>query len=210
MSGFELIDRIATDPRLEAMPIVVYTGRDLTREETDGLARQTDAIILKHASSMDQLLDQTTLFLHRNEVTMTPSHRQMLQRARDTDPVLAGKTVLVVDDDVRNIFAVTGILERHKMSVLFAEDGRRGIEVLEQSPEVQLVLMDVMMPEMDGYEAMRRIRSNGRYATLPIVALTAKAMKDDRQRCIEAGASDYITKPVDAEKLLSVLRVWLY
>ncbi len=210
MSGFELIDRIVSDPRLEAMPMVVYTGRDLTREETDGLARQTDAIILKHASSMDQLLDQTTLFLHRNEVTMTPSHRQMLQRARDTDPVLAGKTVLVVDDDVRNIFAVTGILERHKMSVLFAEDGRRGIEVLEQSPEVQLVLMDVMMPEMDGYEAMRAIREIPRYQTLPVIALTAKAMKDDRAKCIAAGASDYLAKPVEPDKLLSLLRVWLY
>jgi CheY-like chemotaxis protein/HAMP domain-containing protein len=210
MSGFELIDRIEADPRYETLPIIIYTGRDLSDEETDGLARRTSAIILKNVGSMQHLLDQTALFLHRNEATLSAPRRQMLKKVRESDPVFAGKTVLVVDDDVRNIFAVTSVLERHKMTVLFAENGRKGIEVLEKNPTVQLVLMDVMMPEMDGYEATRAIRSIARYETLPIVALTAKAMKDDRARCIESGASDYITKPVDAEQLLSVLRVWLY
>ena len=210
MSGFELIDRIEADPRLAALPIIVYTGRDLTREESEGLARRTEAIILKSVSSVEQLLDQTSLFLHRDEAKLSAPKRLMLKKVRESDPVFAGKTVLVVDDDVRNIFAVSSILERHKMTVLFAENGRRGIEVLEQSPAVQLVLMDIMMPEMDGYEATRAIRAMPRYSTLPIVALIAKAMKDDRARCLEAGASDYVTKPVDVERLLSVLRVWLY
>ncbi len=134
----------------------------------------------------------------------------MLKVVRDEDPVFVGKTVLVIDDDVRNIFAVTSVLERQKMTVLFAENGRKGIEVLKANPEIQLVLMDVMMPEMDGYEATQAIREIPRYADLPIIALTAKAMKDDRARCIEAGASDYMTKPVMADQLLSLLRVWLY
>jgi CheY-like chemotaxis protein/signal transduction histidine kinase/methyl-accepting chemotaxis protein len=210
MSGFELLDRVKADPRLGALPVIVYTGRDLSPEETAGLALRAHAVILKSVGSMEQLLDQTALFLHRNEAKLSAAKRQMLKKAREPDPVFAGKTVLVVDDDVRNIFAVTSVLERHDMTVLFAENGLRGIEELERNPGVQLVLMDVMMPEMDGYEAMRLIRAKPRYATLPIVALTAKAMKDDRQQCIAAGASDYVTKPVDAEKLLSVLRVWLY
>ena len=210
MTGFELIDRIEADPRLEALPIVVYTGRDLTRDETDGLARRTDAIILKSVRSMEHLLDQTALFLHRDEAKLPAPKRQMLKKVRESDPVFAGKTVLVVDDDVRNIFAVTSVLERHKMIVLFAENGRLGLDALAQNPAVQLVLMDVMMPEMDGYEAMRHIRANPRYAALPVIALTAKAMKDDRARCIAAGASDYLTKPFLPDQLLSVLRVWLY
>jgi len=210
MSGFDLIDRIEQDPRLEALPIIVYTGRELTREETSGLQRRTSAVILKSVDSMQSLLDQTALFLHRDEAKLSAPRRQMLKKVRESDPVFAGKTVLVIDDDVRNIFAVTSVLERHKMTVLFADNGRKGLEVLEQSPAVQMVLMDIMMPEMDGYEATRAIRAIPRYATLPIIALTAKAMKDDRAKCIEVGASDYITKPVDADQLLSVLRVWLY
>ena len=210
MSGFDLLDRIEADARFEALPIIVYTRRELTRDEEAGLARRTNAIILKNVDSMQSLLDQTALFLHRDETKLSAPRRQMLKRVRESDPVFAGKTVLVVDDDVRNIFAVTSVLERHKMTVLFAENGRKGVEMLEKNPAVQLVLMDVMMPEMDGYEATRAIRNIPRYASLPIVALTAKAMKDDRTRCIEAGASDYITKPVEAELLLSVLRVWLY
>ncbi|MEO7331458.1 MAG: response regulator [Minicystis sp.] len=210
MSGIDLLDRIERDSRLGAPPIIVYTGRDLTREEAVGLARRTDAVILKSVGSLEQLLDQTALFLHRNEANLTVAKRQMLKKVRESDPALAGKTVLMVDDDVRNIFAVTSVLERHHMKVVFAENGRKGIEELERNPGIQLVLMDAMMPEMDGYEAMRVIRSMPRYATLPIIALTAKAMKDDRQRCLTAGASDYIAKPVDTEKLLSILRVWLH
>ena len=210
MTGFELLDRIEADPRFQALPIIVYTGRELTREETAGLARRTKALILKNVDSLQNLLDQTALFLHRDESKLSAPRRQMLKRVRESDPVFAGKTVLVVDDDVRNIFAVTSVLERHKMTVLYADNGRKGVEVLEQNPAVQLVLMDIMMPEMDGYEATRAIRAMAKYASLPIIALTAKAMKDDRAKCIEAGASDYLTKPVEAEQLLSVLRVWLY
>ena len=210
MTGFKLLDRIEADPRFQALPIIVYTGRELTREETAGLARRTKAIILKNVDSLQNLLDQTALFLHRDESKLSAPRRQMLKRVRESDPVFAGKTVLVVDDDVRNIFAVTSVLERHKMTVLYADNGRKGVEVLEQNPAVQLVLMDIMMPEMDGYEATRAIRAMAKYASLPIIALTAKAMKDDRAKCIEAGASDYLTKPVEAEQLLSVLRVWLY
>jgi CheY-like chemotaxis protein len=210
MSGFDLLDRIEADPRLEPVPIIVYTGRELTAHETGELARRTDAIIVKDVHSMEQLLDQTALFLHRNEASLSAPKQQMLRRLRDSDPVLEGKTVLVIDDDVRNIFAITSVLERHKMAVLFAENGRKGLEVLAQNPAVQLVLMDVMMPEMDGYEATRAIRSIEKHASLPIIALTAKAMKDDRAQCIAAGASDYLTKPVESEQLLSVLRVWLY
>jgi CheY-like chemotaxis protein len=134
----------------------------------------------------------------------------MLEKARERDPLLLGRSVLVVDDDVRNIFALTTVLERHGMNVAFAEGGREGIELLRQKREIDLVLMDVMMPEMDGYQAMREIRAALEWSELPIIALTAKAMKGDRQKCIDAGASDYITKPVDTEKLLSLMRVWLH
>ncbi len=210
MSGFGLIDRMQAEPRLRRVPIIVYTGRDLTRQETVALSERADAIIVKNVITMEHLLEQMTLFLHRNETTLSPPTRQMLKRVRDTDPVFAGKTVLVVDDDIRNIFAVTAVLEGQGMRVLFAENGRKGVEALKANPGVQLVLMDLMMPEMDGYEATREIRSISQYATIPIVVLTAKAMKDERGKCIAVGASDYIAKPVDADKLLSVLRVWMY
>jgi len=210
MSGFEVIDHVESDQRLEGLPIIVYTGRELTRAQTEGLADRTEAILLKGVHSMEHLLDQTALFLHRNEAMLPAPKRQMLKSVRESDPVFAGKTVLVIDDDVRNIFAVTSVLERHRIHVLYAENGRKGLELLAHSPNVQLVLMDVMMPTMDGYEATREIRSHAIHAALPIVALTAKAMKDDRAKCIAAGASDYIAKPVAAEHLLSVLRVWMY
>jgi CheY-like chemotaxis protein len=158
---------------------------------------------------MEQLLDETALFLHRVEANLPESKRRMLKQVHQSDPVFAGKRVLVVDDDVRNIFAITSVLERHKMVVVYAENGRKGIDILrEAKPDV--VLMDVMMPEMDGYETMREIRKIPEFSALPIIALTAKAMKGDREKCIEAGASDYITKPVETEQLLSLLRVWLY
>lgn len=209
VSGFELLDQIEADPRFENMPIIIYTGRELTTAESANLAQRAEAVIVKRVRSMDHLLDQTALFLHRNEILLAPSKRQMLKNVRDMNPVFAGKTVLVVDDDVRNIFAVTSVLERHKINVLFAENGKKGIEMLDQNPGVQLILMDVMMPELDGYDATRAIRRNPKHAVLPIVSLTAKAMKDDRAKCIAAGASDYMAKPIEAEQLLSVLRVWL-
>ena len=210
MTGFDLINMIKSDEKLRELPIIVYTGKELSQEEETRLKRVTDAIIVKSVRSMEHLLDETALFLHRVEANLPQSKQQMLKQVHHADPVFSGKKVLIVDDDVRNIFAITSVLERYKMVVIYAENGRRGIEVLHQNPDVNVVLMDVMMPEMDGYETTREIRKEARFANLPIIALTAKAMKGDREKCLEAGASDYVTKPVEPEQLVSLLRVWLY
>ena len=210
MTGLEFIDQVKADEALREIPIIVYTGRELTQEQETELKRVTDAIIVKSVSSPEHLLDETALFLHRIEANLPESKRRMLQQVHQADPVFVGKRVLVVDDDVRNIFAITSVLERQGMVVTFAENGRKGIDSLKAAPGVDVVLMDVMMPEMDGYETTREIRKDPRFAALPIIALTAKAMKGDREKCIAAGASDYITKPVDPDSLLSLLRIWLY
>ena len=159
---------------------------------------------------MERLLDETALFLHRVESNMPERKQRVLRRLAKSDPQLADRNVLVVDDDLRNIFALTSLLEGHKMNVLYAENGRRALQKLEENPSIDIVLMDIMMPEMDGYETMREIRKDPRFRTLPILALTAKAMKGDREKCLQAGASDYIAKPVNTDQLLSLLRVWLY
>jgi CheY-like chemotaxis protein len=159
---------------------------------------------------MERLLDETALFLHRVEADLPEPKRRILEHLHQTDSMLAGKRVLVVDDDVRNIFAITSVLERQGMHVLYAENGRDGIAMLKQTPDIDVVLMDIMMPEMDGYEAMAEIRMTAEFKSLPIIALTAKAMKGDREKAIDAGASDYITKPVDIQQLVSLLRIWLY
>ncbi|HZF51757.1 MAG TPA: response regulator, partial [Polyangiaceae bacterium] len=210
MPGLTLIETIKKDLGLDNLPIVVYTGRDLTPEEEIELKRGTEAIIVKSVRSMEHLLDETALFLHRVEANLPQQKRQMLTQAQQTDPIFVGKKVLVIDDDIRNIFAITSVLERHKMDVSYAENGRKGIELLKSTPGIDAVLMDVMMPEMDGYETTREIRGMPKFANLPIIALTAKAMKGDREKCIEAGASEYIPKPVDPDQLMSLLRVWLY
>ncbi|HET8796159.1 MAG TPA: response regulator, partial [Thermoanaerobaculia bacterium] len=210
MSGFDFINRLKNDLEITDVPIVVYTGRELSRKEEADLKRMADAIIVKDVRSPDRLLDETALFLHRVEENLPESKRKMLEQLHESDPVLAGKKALIVDDDMRNIYALTSLLERHKMKVLYAESGAEGIEMLQRNPDIDVVLMDVMMPEMDGYEAMRRIRGMDEYRNLPMIALTAKAMKGDREKCMEAGASDYITKPIDAQQLVSLLRVWLY
>jgi CheY-like chemotaxis protein len=210
MTGFEFINRMKNDLGVTDVPVVVYTGRELSRKEENELKRIADAIIVKDVRSPDRLLDETALFLHRVEENLPEQKRKMLEQLHESDPVLAGKKALIVDDDMRNIYALTSLLERHKMKVLYAESGAEGIDLLEQTPDIDVVLMDVMMPEMDGYEAMRRIRGMDEYKNLPMVALTAKAMKGDREKCMEAGASDYITKPIDAQQLVSLLRVWLY
>jgi CheY-like chemotaxis protein len=210
MSGFQFINRMKTELQIDDIPIVVYTGRDLSRKEENELKRMADAIIVKDVRSPDRLLDETALFLHRVEENLPEQKRKMLEQLHESDPVLAGKKALIVDDDMRNIYALTSLLERHKMKVVYAESGAEGIKVLRETPDVDVVLMDVMMPEMDGYEAMRRIRAVEEYRNLPMIALTAKAMKGDREKCMEAGASDYITKPIDAQQLVSLLRVWLY
>ncbi|MCW2926157.1 MAG: multi-sensor hybrid histidine kinase, partial [Thermoleophilia bacterium] len=206
--GYELLERIRTDETLRDLPIIVYTGRELTREEDRKLRELSASIIVKDARSPERLLDETALFLHRVEARMPMEKRRMLEQLHASDDVFADKRVLVVDDDVRNVFALTSLLEGHGMQVGYAENGRAGIEAMERDT-YDLVIMDVMMPEMDGYEATQAIRAREEWHGIPIIALTAKAMKGDRERSIASGASDYITKPVDTEQLLSLMRVWL-
>jgi HAMP domain-containing protein/CheY-like chemotaxis protein/signal transduction histidine kinase len=208
MNGFDLMERIKTE--IGNVPIIIYTGKDLSQKEETELRRLAETIIVKDVRSLERLLDETALFLHRVEENLPEPKRQMLELLRKKDPVLAGKKTLIIDDDMRNIFALTSLLERYDMQVLYAENGKDGIEMLKTVPGVDVALVDIMMPEMDGYEAMRQIRAMGEFRQLPLIALTAKAMKGDREKCIEAGASDYITKPADSEQLLSLLRVWLF
>ncbi|BAZ53993.1 multi-sensor hybrid histidine kinase [Nostoc sp. NIES-4103] len=210
MSGLELIEQIKQKPNLLKLPIIVYTGKVLTRQEETQLRRLAETIIIKNVRSPERLLDETALFLHRVQANLPQPKRQILEQLHQSDPILAHKKILIVDDDLRNIFALTSFLEGYQMQVLFAENGKAGIEVLQANPDTNIVLMDVMMPEMDGYQTTRAIRQQQEFRSLPIIALTAKAMPGDREKCIEAGASDYITKPVDTEQLLSLLRVWLY
>jgi CheY-like chemotaxis protein len=209
-SGFGLLEQVKGDPRWQDMPVIVYTGRELTRREETRLKKYAETIIVKDVRSPERLLDETALFLHRVESGLPSEKRRMIEQLHSADAVFEGKRILVVDDDVRNVFALTSAFEGRGMEVLFAENGREGLEVLDQHPDVDLVLMDIMMPEMDGYEAMRGIRQRDELARLPVIALTAKAMKGDRELSIAAGASDYITKPVDIDQLLSLMRVWLY
>ncbi|MBC1295201.1 response regulator, partial [Nostoc sp. UCD122] len=210
MTGFELIDQIKLLPHGKTLPIIVYTGRDISKAQETELRRIAETIIIKDVRSPERLLDETALFLHRVQANLPAPKRQILEQLHSIDYLLAGKKALIVDDDVRNIFALTSMLERYQIQVLYAENGREGINVLQNTPDIDVVLMDVMMPEMDGYETTSLIRQNEQFKSLPIIALTAKAMQGDREKCIEAGASDYITKPVDTEQLLSLLRVWLY
>jgi signal transduction histidine kinase/DNA-binding response OmpR family regulator/HAMP domain-containing protein len=209
-SGFELLERIRTDDRFLTVPVIVYTGQELTRPDEIRLSKYAQTIIVKDARSPERLLEEVTLFLHQAGDQLREDQRRMLEGIqRDTD-MFAGRKVLIVDDDIRNVFALTSVFEREGMTVLFAENGRDGLAVLNEHPDVALVLMDVMMPEMDGYEATAAIREIPRFAQLPVIALTAKAMKGDREQSIAAGASDYIAKPVDVDQLLSLMRVWLY
>jgi hypothetical protein len=210
MSGFALLEKVKTDERWRQLPVIVYTGRDLTRREETRLKKYAETIIVKDVRSPERLLDETALFLHRVEAKLPPEKRRMLEQLHSTDAVLQGRKVLVADDDVRNVFALASVLERQGIEVLFAENGQEAVAALEANPDVDLVLMDIMMPELDGYQATQRIRSDPRFAKLPIISLTAKAMKGDREKSIESGASDYITKPVDTDQLLSLMRVWLY
>jgi CheY-like chemotaxis protein len=205
----ELMGRFAAEPRLHHLPMVIYASRKLEAGEEQSLRAATRRSVAKLVSTPEHLLDESGLYLHRLADAMPEDKRELLLKARESDPVLAGRRVLVVDDDARNLYSITSILERYKMRVLNAENGRKGIETLMKTPDIDIVLMDVMMPEMNGYEAMTEIRRNESFRTLPIISLTAKAMKGDREKCLSAGASDYIPKPVDVDQLLAVLRVWL-
>jgi signal transduction histidine kinase/DNA-binding response OmpR family regulator/HAMP domain-containing protein len=209
MEWSELIGKIKQKKGFPELPVIVHTGKDLTKRETARIKKLAETVIIKDADSVERLVDETALFLHRDVAVLNDTQKNMIKRVNLTDPRLEGKKVLVVDDDIRNIFALTSVLERQQMEVVYAENGRDGIEMLKKTPGIDGVLMDIMMPEMDGYEAMREIRQIAKFRSIPIIAVTAKAMKGDRQKCIEAGASDYITKPVDAETLLSLLRIWL-
>jgi HAMP domain-containing protein/signal transduction histidine kinase/DNA-binding response OmpR family regulator len=209
MEWSELIGKIKRDSRFSDLPIIVHTGKDLTKRETAKVKKLAETIILKDADSMERLVDETALFLHRDVADLTESQKNMIKRANLNDPRLGGKKVLVVDDDIRNIFALTSVLERQNMQVVYAENGQDGIELLKNTSAIDGVLMDIMMPGMDGYQAMKGIRQISKFKSIPIIAVTAKAMQGDRQKCLEAGASDYITKPVETEQLLSLLRIWL-
>jgi CheY-like chemotaxis protein len=209
MNGLELLERMRADSSMSQVPVIIYTGKELTRQEENELRTLAQTIIIKDVKSPERLLDETTLFLHRVESALPAEKQRLLDQLHRSDPTLKGKKALVVDDDIRNIFALTSILERYEMDVQYAENGHDALRMLNNNPEIDVVLMDVMMPEMDGYEATRRIRENEHFEDLPIIAITAKAMKGDREKCIAAGASDYVTKPVDSDQLIGLLRVWL-
>jgi CheY-like chemotaxis protein len=210
MTGFELLDLLQAERGLQSIPIVVFTGKELTPDEESRLRAVAKSIVLKDVQSPERLLDETSLFLHRVVADLPEAKRKMIERLHGSTEALAGRKVLVVDDDARNIFALTTVLESQEMDVVSATNGRQAIDIIQTTPELSVVLMDIMMPEMDGYETMREIRKDPRFRTLPILALTAKAMKGDREKCLQAGASDYIAKPVNTDQLLSLLRVWLY
>ena len=210
MSGFDVLERLRDTPLHSDLPVVVFTGKDLSIEEDARLHTLARSVVVKGVESPERLLDETALFLHRVFADLPPQKQEMLERLHRSDDALVGKKVLVVDDDVRNIFALSSVLERRGMTVLTAGTGREAIATLNSTPDMAIVLMDIMMPEMDGYETMQVIRQNPAFRRLPIIALTAKAMKGDREKCLEAGASEYLAKPVNTEQLLSGLRMWLH
>jgi HAMP domain-containing protein/CheY-like chemotaxis protein/signal transduction histidine kinase len=210
MSGFEVLEQMRADAALADVPVVVFTGRELSAQEDATLHRMARSIVVKGVESPERLLDETSLFLHRVVTDLPPEKQKMLERLNSSDEDLVGRTVLLVDDDARNIFALSSVLERRGMNVLTATTGREAISLLEGTANVAIVLMDIMMPEMDGYQTIAAIRQNTAFRRLPIVALTAKAMKGDREKCLDAGASDYLAKPVNTEQLLAALRMWLH
>jgi CheY-like chemotaxis protein len=210
MSGFDLLEKIKTSGQLSKVPIIIYTGKDLSKDETARLLKFANTVVLKTADSHERLLDETMLFLHRVESRLPKEKQNIIRKLHKTDEVLRNKKVLVVDDDIRNIYSLTNALEEEGMNCLTAENGRAALKMLKENPGIELVLMDVMMPEMDGYEATKEIRNMEKFKKLPIIALTAKAMKGDREKCLAAGMSEYIAKPVNIDQLLSLLRVWLY
>jgi HAMP domain-containing protein/CheY-like chemotaxis protein/signal transduction histidine kinase len=210
MTGFDILERMRDIPEVSDLPVVVFTGKELSPEEDARLHTLARSVVVKGVESPERLLDETALFLHRVVADLPPEKQKMLDRLHRSDEALVGKKVLVVDDDMRNIFALSSVLERRGMAVLTAGTGREAISMLESTPDVAIVLMDIMMPEMDGYATMQVIRQNPSFRRLPIIALTAKAMKGDREKCLEAGASEYLAKPVNTEQLLSALRMWLH
>ncbi len=210
MSGIELLEKIKLEDQFNKIPIIVFSANDLTVEQHKKLNALANTVIIKTAFSYERLLDETTLFLHRVETNLSPEKQNIIRKLHRADEVLKDKTVLIVDDDFRNIYSLTNVLEEEGMQCLSAENGKEALEVLNKNNNVHIILMDVMMPEMDGYEATVNIRKSGKFSKVPIIALTAKAMKGDREKCLAVGMSDYITKPLDISQLLSLMRVWLY
>jgi CheY-like chemotaxis protein len=208
-SGYELLETMAQDDAYSFPPVIVYTGRSLTDDEEQRLRKHSSSIIVKGARSPERLLDEVTLFLHQVESEMPADRQRVLRQARDREALFENRRILIVEDDVRNIFALSSVLEPKGVQIVIARNGREALEKLDDGPSIDLVLMDIMMPEMDGLTATREIRKRPACQKLPIIALTAKAMRDDHERCLLAGANDYIAKPLDIEMLLSLLRVWM-
>jgi CheY-like chemotaxis protein len=210
MTGQELLRRMAAGESRSFPPVIVYTGRNLTRDEEAELLRYSHSIIIKGARSPERLLDEVTLFLHKVEKQLSSERQKMLRTARNRDKAFEGRRLLVVDDDMRNIFALTSALEHKGAAVEVARNGIEALDKLRAKPhDIDLVLMDIMMPEMDGYTATREIRKDPRWQKLPVIAITAKAMREDQERCLAAGANDYLAKPIELERLFSLLRVWM-
>ena len=210
MSGHELLKYLKQDNDLQ-LPVIIHTARELTADERQVLDSLAGSIIVKDVKSMDRLLDESSLFLHQVATELPEAKKEMIRKLHDREAILENKKVLIVDDDMRNVFSLVSILEEKGIDTIVAENGKVALAKLEENPDTDLVLMDIMMPEMDGYEAMEKIRAlESNLNKVPIIALTAKAMKGDRAKCIKSGASDYLSKPVDEDKLFSMLRVWLY
>ena len=210
MSGFELLKRAVTLLGGGMPPVIIFTGRDLTQTEYEQLQNYAAKVIIKGVRSHERLVEEATLLLHRRVDTLPERARKMLTNLRDKEALFTGKQVLLVDDDIRNVLSLSGLLEERGLKVVTARNGQDGLARLAEHPDLDMVLTDIMMPVMDGYEFMRKVRSQNQYKSLPILALTAKAMKEDRDLCMAAGASDYLAKPIEVNRLFSVLRVWLY
>jgi CheY-like chemotaxis protein len=211
MTGFDCLERMEHAAEGRATPpVIIYTARELTEQENSRLSRYTGSIIIKGAKSPERLLDEVTLFLHSVESTLSTGQQEMIRMQHDPDQVLQGRTLLLVDDDLRNTFALSKLLKKHGINVVIADNGQMALEKLQENKSIELIIMDIMMPVMDGYEAMRAIRAQRSLREVPIVALTARAMPDEQQKCMAAGANDYLSKPVDIERLLTLLRVLLF
>jgi signal transduction histidine kinase/DNA-binding response OmpR family regulator len=209
VAGMDLLNDVATKKK-KLTPVIMYSARDFDKGEMKQLSRLSNSIVLKGVNSLEKLLEETVLHMHINHKTLAPEKRRAIENNRRNEDILTGKHILVVDDDVRNLFALTTVFERYNINVITAESGREAINILNENPNIEMILMDIMMPEMDGYETTQKIRREHKNSSLPIIAVTAKAMKGDRQKCIEAGASDYITKPLKIDQLLSLMRIWFY
>jgi CheY-like chemotaxis protein len=210
ISGMDFVTEINSIKKIHLTPVLIYSAKDFSPKERTQLKQYANRILLKDVNSLELLLEETVLHLHLDQQQLLPEKRKIIENLRSREDVLAGKNVLVVDDDVRNLFALTTAFERYNINAMTAESGQEAINILTENNHIDIVLMDIMMPEMDGYETTQKIRREHKNSGLPIIAVTAKAMKGDREKCIEAGASDYITKPVKIDQLLSLMRVWLY